>query len=516
MRPESDLVIQIPAHVGSREDLAAHVRRHRHGPRTATPKPRCPSPSSRRQPGRTWPSCRGSTSTSRSPAPTRTRSYSFSSGPDEQRLHRSWSRSPPGGDVRIPAATGRRWATRSTFTGPYGSFFLRETKRPAAAAGRRHRPGAAPVDPREAQDRGPAATGAPDLRRDHRRGPRRAETGSSEPAAELPDFTWDHCVSDPAARRPTRATSPSLIEPEHLNDGDVDIYLCGPPPMVEAVRTHCRRQRAWSRRASTTRSSRSPSRPRPRSGARTPRRRRPPRSPTTPRPPRRPCPTDAVRPRPPPSSTSWCMPWRATHRRRSRGPAAQRPSRASRTRTSSRPGDRRRPPEDAPAPSSAAPLDSSSDAPGSPPVGASPASALLPATRARAPGRLDQTAGAAGPSGRRPRRRRQPRRPRDGRDGDAADGYQIGEEHPVGAPVRRALRGPSGAGARGPGADDRPAHLAAAHRVPAPRRVDAALRRRRPLRRRARLHRDQRGVPRLPRSPSPATSTCCRPTGRSG
>jgi benzoate/toluate 1,2-dioxygenase reductase component len=26
------------------------------------------------------------------------------------------------------------------------------------------------------------------------------------------------------------------IEPEHVNDGDVDIYLCGPPPMVEAVR----------------------------------------------------------------------------------------------------------------------------------------------------------------------------------------------------------------------------------------------------------------------------------------
>ncbi|NUR81849.1 MAG: 1,6-dihydroxycyclohexa-2,4-diene-1-carboxylate dehydrogenase, partial [Dermatophilaceae bacterium] len=26
--------------------------------------------------------------------------------------------------------------------------------------------------------------------------------------------------------------------PEHLHDGDVAIYLCGPPPMVEAVRTH--------------------------------------------------------------------------------------------------------------------------------------------------------------------------------------------------------------------------------------------------------------------------------------
>jgi benzoate/toluate 1,2-dioxygenase reductase subunit len=30
----------------------------------------------------------------------------------------------------------------------------------------------------------------------------------------------------------------SLIRPEHLYDGDVAIYLCGPPPMVEAVRKH--------------------------------------------------------------------------------------------------------------------------------------------------------------------------------------------------------------------------------------------------------------------------------------
>jgi benzoate/toluate 1,2-dioxygenase reductase component len=26
------------------------------------------------------------------------------------------------------------------------------------------------------------------------------------------------------------------VEPGHLNGGDVDVYLCGPPPMVDAVR----------------------------------------------------------------------------------------------------------------------------------------------------------------------------------------------------------------------------------------------------------------------------------------
>jgi benzoate/toluate 1,2-dioxygenase reductase subunit len=34
----------------------------------------------------------------------------------------------------------------------------------------------------------------------------------------------------------------SHIEPTHLNGGDVDIYLCGPPAMVEAVRNWLDRQ----------------------------------------------------------------------------------------------------------------------------------------------------------------------------------------------------------------------------------------------------------------------------------
>lgn len=32
------------------------------------------------------------------------------------------------------------------------------------------------------------------------------------------------------------------IEPAHLNGGDVDIYLCGPPAMVDAVRHHLTEQ----------------------------------------------------------------------------------------------------------------------------------------------------------------------------------------------------------------------------------------------------------------------------------
>ena len=33
------------------------------------------------------------------------------------------------------------------------------------------------------------------------------------------------------------------VEAGHLNGGDVDVYLCGPPPMVDAVRAWLGEQR---------------------------------------------------------------------------------------------------------------------------------------------------------------------------------------------------------------------------------------------------------------------------------
>ena len=37
---------------------------------------------------------------------------------------------------------------------------------------------------------------------------------------------------------PNKGYVTHYIEPEHLNDGVVDVYLCGPPPMVDAVRKY--------------------------------------------------------------------------------------------------------------------------------------------------------------------------------------------------------------------------------------------------------------------------------------
>jgi benzoate/toluate 1,2-dioxygenase reductase component len=57
-------------------------------------------------------------------------------------------------------------------------------------------------------------------------------------AKELGSLTWDYCVADPASSAVHKGFVTGLIKPEHLYGGDVAVYLCGPPPMVEGVRKH--------------------------------------------------------------------------------------------------------------------------------------------------------------------------------------------------------------------------------------------------------------------------------------
>ena len=52
----------------------------------------------------------------------------------------------------------------------------------------------------------------------------------------IPGFTFTTCVAAEASAHPRKGYVTAHIEPEALNGGDVDVYLCGPPPMVEAVR----------------------------------------------------------------------------------------------------------------------------------------------------------------------------------------------------------------------------------------------------------------------------------------
>ncbi|BAW26924.1 toluate 1.2-dioxygenase reductase subunit (plasmid) [Pseudomonas putida] len=54
-------------------------------------------------------------------------------------------------------------------------------------------------------------------------------------AVAIDNFTFDVCVASENSSWPQKGYVTDYIQPSDLNDGDVDIYLCGPPPMVEAV-----------------------------------------------------------------------------------------------------------------------------------------------------------------------------------------------------------------------------------------------------------------------------------------
>jgi benzoate/toluate 1,2-dioxygenase reductase subunit len=56
-------------------------------------------------------------------------------------------------------------------------------------------------------------------------------------AKQIPGFTYGTVVAAVDSAHPRKGYVMSLIEPGHLNGGDVDVYLCGPPPMVDAVRS---------------------------------------------------------------------------------------------------------------------------------------------------------------------------------------------------------------------------------------------------------------------------------------
>ena len=59
-------------------------------------------------------------------------------------------------------------------------------------------------------------------------------------AKALPNFTYTVVVVDEASSYPCKGYVTAHMDPANLNDGDVDVYLCGPPPMVEAVAHYLR------------------------------------------------------------------------------------------------------------------------------------------------------------------------------------------------------------------------------------------------------------------------------------
>ncbi|MGI6873064.1 benzoate 1,2-dioxygenase electron transfer component BenC [Amycolatopsis sp. 3B14] len=170
------------------------------------------------------------------PGTGQTRSYSFSNAPDDKELT-FLVKLTPGGLMSDYLTERAAPGDELRFTGPNGSFFLRETERPVLLLA-----GGTGLAPILSILRAMRACGSSR--------PAHLVYGVSTDddlveldtlaslAAEVEGLTWDYCVADPDSSAPNKGYVTSLIRDEHLHGGDVAVYLCGPPPMVEAVRKH--------------------------------------------------------------------------------------------------------------------------------------------------------------------------------------------------------------------------------------------------------------------------------------
>jgi benzoate/toluate 1,2-dioxygenase reductase subunit len=168
------------------------------------------------------------------------RSYSFSSAPGQTTLSFLVRDIPDGlmsGFLRDQATPGMAIA----LAGPAGSFYLRDIKRPVLflAGGTGLAPFLSMLGKIAVTDSVQpihliyGVTNDTDLV---------AVNQLQAFADRIPGFTFACCVAAEASDHPRKGYVTSHIEPAHLNGGDVDIYLCGPPAMVEAVRNWLDRQ----------------------------------------------------------------------------------------------------------------------------------------------------------------------------------------------------------------------------------------------------------------------------------
>ena len=163
------------------------------------------------------------------------RSYSFSSAPGESRI-RFLIKKIPGGVMSTwleSACPGNR----VELTGPLGSFYLRAVERPLLflAGGTGLAPFLAMLEVLArvaSQQKVHLIYG---VTRDLDLVQVEALDGY---AAKLPNFSYATVVADADSAHPRKGWVTQHIPVEALNEGDVDVYLCGPPPMVDAVRQY--------------------------------------------------------------------------------------------------------------------------------------------------------------------------------------------------------------------------------------------------------------------------------------
>ncbi len=169
------------------------------------------------------------------PGSEQTRSYSFSSAPGARRL-RFLIKQVPGGLMTgylTPEAVGQSLS----LTGPLGSFYLREVKRPLLllAGGTGLAPFLSMLDVLASQ----GSTQPVQLLYAVNRDQDLVLVEQLQAYAQrLPGFAFATIVADEASTHARKGFVTHHLPAEALHDGEVDVYLCGPPPMVDAVRGH--------------------------------------------------------------------------------------------------------------------------------------------------------------------------------------------------------------------------------------------------------------------------------------
>ncbi|NMY02011.1 ring-hydroxylating dioxygenase ferredoxin reductase family protein [Pseudomonas sp. WS 5059] len=168
-----------------------------------------------------------------------TRSYSFSSRPGD--THASFL------IKHVPGGLMSSWLERAQpgdsvpMTGPLGSFYLREVHRPLLllAGGTGLAPFLSMLEVLALRGENRPITLIYGVTRDQDLVLVEALEAF---AARLPNLTLVTCVADPQTAHPRQGYVTQHMASDVLNDGDVDVYLCGPPPMVDAVREHFKHQ----------------------------------------------------------------------------------------------------------------------------------------------------------------------------------------------------------------------------------------------------------------------------------
>ncbi len=168
------------------------------------------------------------------PGSEETRSYSLSSAPGAKQAS-FVVRNVPQGKMSGYLDSIAKLGDEMSFTGPYGSFYLRVVERPVIflAGGTGIAPFLSMLDVLKPQNISQpirmvfGITNDVDLV---------AQNELDNYQTDLSDFEYRVCVADENSNHERKGYVTAHIDDEWLNSGEVDIYLCGPVPMVEAVR----------------------------------------------------------------------------------------------------------------------------------------------------------------------------------------------------------------------------------------------------------------------------------------